>query len=142
MAVEIRILRAGEADVLARVAHDVFDNPIDPALTREFLADPHHHIAVAVDDGVVVGFASGVDYIHPDKARELFINEVGVAPTHRERGLGKSLLSLLIDHARAQGCAVAWVLTDKSNAAARGLYTSLHGNTMGHETQGFEFKLT
>jgi len=68
------------------VTAEVFDNPINAEWTREFLADPRHHIAVAIDDGLVVGFASGVHYIHPDKPAELWINEVGVAPAHRRRG--------------------------------------------------------
>jgi hypothetical protein len=53
-------------EVLMNVAAEVFDNPINPALANEFLEDPRHHIAIAIDDGLVVGFGSGVDYIHPD----------------------------------------------------------------------------
>jgi hypothetical protein len=37
---------------------------------------------VARDASVVVGFASGVHYVHPDKSPELWINEVGVARSH------------------------------------------------------------
>lgn len=58
-------------------------NPIDPTWSAEFLRDPRHHIAVAIEDGVVVGIASGVHYLHPDKPPELFVNEVGVAPAFR-----------------------------------------------------------
>jgi hypothetical protein len=42
---EIRVLGKGDENVLMNVAADVFDNPIDPVLTAEFLADPRHHIA-------------------------------------------------------------------------------------------------
>jgi hypothetical protein len=80
MASKIRILQPGDDQFLMNVAAEVFDNPIDAELTREFLEDPRHHIAVAIDDEQVVGFASGVHYIHPDKPPELWINEVGVAP--------------------------------------------------------------
>jgi GNAT superfamily N-acetyltransferase len=55
-----------------------------------------HHIAVANDDGLVIGFASGVHYIHPDKPPRLWINEVAVAPAHRRHGLGKAVLQALI----------------------------------------------
>jgi ribosomal protein S18 acetylase RimI-like enzyme len=146
MAVEIKVLQAGDQAVLAQVAAEVFDNPIDPALTREFLNDPRHHIAVAVDDGVVVGFASGVHYVHPDKPAELWINEVGVAPTHHRLGLGKAVMRALLEVGRAQGCREAWVLTDKGNAAARALYGSV-GGTEGadegpsDETLGYTFRL-
>jgi len=30
-------------------AQEVFDNPIDADPSKEFLADPRHHIAVAID---------------------------------------------------------------------------------------------
>jgi hypothetical protein len=67
MAIEIKVLQHGDDGILMNVAPEVFDNAIDPALTREFLEDPRHHIAVAIDAGLVIGFASGVHYVHPDK---------------------------------------------------------------------------
>ncbi len=140
MTVALRMLKTGDEAVFDHVADGVFDDTIEPALVREFLADPHHHIAVAIDDGLLVGFASGVDYIHPDKPREMFVNEVGVAPTHTRKGIGKRVLGILIGHAQGLGCINAWVLTDKSNEAARALYTSLGGEVISDDvTLQFEF---
>ncbi len=141
VSVEILLLSPGEEGVLANVAPAVFDNEIDPALVRDFLADPHHHIAVAIDNGVVVAFASGVDYIHPDKPRELFVNEVGTAPTHRGQGLAKGVLRALLGRGRAVGCKLAWVLTDSDNAPARALYAALDGKELTHDTVHIEFDL-
>jgi ribosomal protein S18 acetylase RimI-like enzyme len=135
MAIEIKVLERGDDAILANVAADVFDNPVDLRLTEEFLADPRHHIVVAIDDGLVVGFASGVDYVHPDKPRELWINEVALAPTHRRRGLGKAILRKLFKVGRARNCTCAWVLTDRGNAAAMGLYSSV-GGTEGADDSG------
>jgi GNAT superfamily N-acetyltransferase len=71
----------------------VFDDPINAGRADEFLADPRHHVAVAVEDGRVVGFVTSVHYVHPDKPRpELWINKIGVAAAHRGRGLGTRLL--------------------------------------------------
>jgi ribosomal protein S18 acetylase RimI-like enzyme len=141
MTVEIGVLNAGEEDILAVVAPGVFDNAVDLRLAREFLADPHHHIAVALDNGVVVGFASGVDYVHPDKPRELFVNEVGTAPSHRGQGIGKRVVAVLLDHGRSLGCVVAWVLTDTDNTAARALYKSAGGKELKTDTVHIEFDL-
>jgi len=141
MAVAIKLLKSGEEDVLAHVAADVFDNEVDPKLAREFLAAPHCHIAVAIDGGVVVGFASGVDYVHPDKPRELFINEVGTASTHRGRGIAKQVVQALLDRGRERGCVLAWVLTDRDNAAARALYEGTGAKLMPGNTLHYEFKL-
>lgn len=142
MAIEVRLLRNGDAPVLTKVAADVFDDPIDPRATAAFLADPRHHLAVAIDDALVVGFASAVEYIHPDKARpELWINEVGVAPTHQRRGIGRQLLGALMDVGRRAGCVEAWVLTEQSNTAATSLYTAAGGQKAPEGTIMFSLVL-
>jgi ribosomal protein S18 acetylase RimI-like enzyme len=106
----------------------VFDNPIDATGTAAFLADPRHRLAVAIEDGLVVGFVSAVRYVHPDKARpELWINEVGVSPAHHRRGIAAQLLRLVLDDARRDGCTEAWVLTDRTNDAGMRLYASVGG---------------
>lgn len=151
MAIEIKVLRSGDDAVLANVADEVFDNSIDPALTREFLADPRHHIVVAIDGGaggLVVGFASGVHYVHPDKPAQLFVNETAVAPAYRRRGLAKSMMTALLDEGRVHGCVEAWVLTDRANIAAMTLYESAGGEQgagtgeQDEEIVGYSFDLT
>lgn len=133
MTVEIKVLSAADAVVLERVAPEVFDEPIDPEAARRFLADPRHHLAVASDRGEVIGFASGVHYFHPDKpVPELFINEVGVSPTHQNRGLAKALLRRLLEHGRQLGCGQAWVLTDQDNVPAQRVYAASGGTPSTH----------
>jgi len=130
--IDIEILGPGDAEVLERVAPDVFDGPVDHRLSAEFLHDPRHHIAVAIDTGTVIGFASAVHYVHPDKPAELWINEVGVAPSHQRRGVGRRLLAALVAVGRELGCGEAWVLTDLDNVAAARLYTSVGGRPSEH----------
>ncbi|HEX8319306.1 GNAT family N-acetyltransferase [Longimicrobium sp.] len=122
--IELRLLGPGDAGVLARVADDVFDDAVDPRWTAEFLADRRHHMIVALDEGVVVGMISAVDYVHPDKAPQLWINEVGVAPSHQRRGIARRLMDAMLQHGRAIGCTDAWLGTEETNVAARGLYES------------------
>jgi aminoglycoside 6'-N-acetyltransferase I len=127
--VEIAIRTLGPADhaVLMHAAEDVFDHEVDPDLAREFLDDPRHHIVVAVDGALVVGFVSAVHYVHPDKRPQLWINEVSVAPTHRRRGLAAAMLRAMFDVGRAHRCIEAWVLTDRMNPMAMALYASVGG---------------
>lgn len=80
MIIQIKLLGRGDEAVLTHVAPGVFDHAVDPARSVEFLNDPRHHLAVAIEAGLVVGVASAVHYVHPDKSPELWINEVGVAP--------------------------------------------------------------
>jgi aminoglycoside 6'-N-acetyltransferase I len=132
--VTVRLLAAGDAAALDNVADDVFDDDLDPELVREFLDDPRHHLVVAIDAGLVVGMASGVHYVHPDKPPQMFINEVGVATSHRRRGIGRRLLVELLARARQLGCTEAWVATELDNEPARGLYTAAGGR---EETAGY-----
>ncbi|MEO8561553.1 MAG: GNAT family N-acetyltransferase [bacterium] len=129
MNTEIRLLESHEAAVLDHVARGVFDKAVDRQLTAEFFADARHHLAVAIEDGVVVGMASAVHYVHPDKPPQLFINEVGVAPTHQGRRFGRQLVELLVKLATDLGCTEAWVLTDSSNVVAQRLYEGAGGET-------------
>jgi aminoglycoside 6'-N-acetyltransferase I len=137
----VRVLDPGDAALLERVAPEVLDRSVVPRLAAEFLADPRHHIAVAIEDGLVVAFASGVHYVHPDKPAELWINEVGVSPAHRRGGLGAAVVGTLLDEGRRRGCVNAWVLTDRSNDAAMGLYGSCGGVEAKGDTVMFEFPL-
>jgi ribosomal protein S18 acetylase RimI-like enzyme len=139
MDVAIRILGPADQAVLARVLPGVFDNSVDQDLASEFLQDPRHHLAVALDGDEVVGFASGVHYVHPDKPPELWINEVAVAAPYQSRGIGKRLLGALFDIARSLGCAEAWVLTDPLNDRALSLYTAVGGHSS--EQVMFSFQL-
>lgn len=138
---EIRILSPGDESLLNRVAPGVFDRSIDSRWTHEFLGDQRHHLAVAIDATVVVGMASAVHYVHPDKPPELWINEVGVAATHRRMGLARQLLFALLAHGRALGCTQAWVLADQSNAVARRLYASAGGRAAAEPAIMYEFPL-
>ncbi|MBL8171991.1 MAG: GNAT family N-acetyltransferase [Acidobacteria bacterium] len=139
---EIRLLTAADSALLQSVAEDVFDDALDPTAAAAFLADERHHLAVAVADGVIVGFVSAVHYLHPDKpAPELWINEVGVAPSHQGQGLARKLMDAILAEGRRLGCSVAWVLTHRSNTAAMRLYASSGGVEADEDAVMFEFEL-
>jgi aminoglycoside 6'-N-acetyltransferase I len=141
MSYEFRLLGPNDEAVLTRVAPGVFDHDVDAALAREFLRDPRHHLAVALDDGVVVGFASAVHYVHPDKPVEMWINEVGVAPSHQRQGIGRQVLLAMFAHGRELGCREAWVLTSPANGPAIRLYESAGGIDLADPPVMFTFRL-
>lgn len=141
MAVEIGILGPNDAAALEHVAPDVFDGPVDARRSAEFLTDARHHLAVALDGDFVVGMASAVHYVHPDKPPELWINEVGVAPTHRAAGVGRRLLQALFVRGRERGCREAGIATEQTNLAARRLYTSVGGREDPEPITMFSFRL-
>jgi ribosomal protein S18 acetylase RimI-like enzyme len=124
MPTEIRLLGPEDGTVLERVAPGVFDGRVLPRWTHEFLTDSRHHLMVALDDGFVVGMVSALHYVHPDKAPQLWINEIAVAPSHQRRGIGRQLLDAILAHGRTLGCTEAWLGTEETNLAARHLYES------------------
>jgi len=140
MAVTIRLLGSADAALIATAA-DVFDHCPQAHLTAEFLQDPRHHLIAAIDDSQLVGFISAVHYVHPDKPAELWINEVGVAPSHQGQGIGRQMLRLVLEHGKKLGCVNAWVLTDRNNPAAMGLYAGAGGVEAEKPAVMFEFDL-
>ena len=120
--IEIRLLGPGDAAMLETVADDVFDEPVDPGRLAACLAEPNHHMIVALHDGVVVGQTAAVVHRHPDKPTELYIDEVGVSPAYRRRGVARRMLDAMLAHGRVIGCEEAWVGTEPDNLPARGLY--------------------
>jgi aminoglycoside 6'-N-acetyltransferase I len=141
MGITCRVLTRDDDAVLQAVAPDVFDHAVSPSFASEFLRDPRHHLAVAIDQDIVIGFASAVHYVHPDKSPELWINEVGVAESHQRQGVARQLLHLLFDLGRSLGCGHAWVLTNRANSRAVKLYSSLPGAMPASESLLFEFDL-
>ena len=139
---QIKLLGPNDLEYLSNVAANVFDDPIVPDAAQEFLRDPRHRLVVAIDKDVVVGFVSSVIYVHPDKtAPELWINEVGVAPTHQGQGVGKMLMQRTLEEAKRAGCMEAWVLTDRGNQAAMALYKSVGGIEDVPDSTMFTFEL-
>ena len=138
---EIKLLGAGDESILDNIAPEVFDYAIKVDMTREFLEDPRHHLVVAIDDGQVVGMATGIDYVHPDKQPEMWINEVGVASTHRRRGIARLIIEKLLSVGRDLGCKEAWVLTDRNNGAAMRLYATTGGEEAPDDQVMFTYHL-
>ena len=139
---EIKLLGPADSEILNNVAEDVFDDPIVMSSAQEFLNDSRHRLVAALEDNVIVGFVSAVVYLHPDKpAPELWINEIGVSPAYQRQGIGKLLLQHLLEEAKQSGCTEAWVLTDRENLPAMGMYKSAGGVEASPDPTMFTFKL-
>jgi ribosomal protein S18 acetylase RimI-like enzyme len=123
---EVRRLGPGDEEAV-HAARSLFDGPPESRATRRFLAEPTHHLLVAYDGDVPLGFVSGVELTHPDKGSEMFVYELGVDESARGRGVGRALVRALADLAREEGCYDMWVLADADNAAARATYARAGG---------------
>lgn len=125
MAIAIHSVTAENTDLLARVAEDVFDGEITPDRLGWFLAAPGHVMFVAVEADQVVGQIRGMVHLQPDRASDLYIDNLGVAPSHKRRGIATMLIAALIAWAKAQGCISVWLATETDNDEAIGLYGKL-----------------
>lgn len=117
-----------------KAAEALFDDPVDLAATRRFLADEANLLLIAYVDGNPAGFVSGTELLHPDKpAPELFLNELGVDEAYRGRGIGRALVAELWRVAQELGCRGMWVLTDDDNPAANKVYRAAGGTRAREE---------
>jgi ribosomal protein S18 acetylase RimI-like enzyme len=123
--VNIRRLGPGDGAVVTALATY---RPLTEDEARAFLADDDTIMLVAFDDEEPVGFV--LAYVlrrrHGD-ARQLFVYEVGVAESHRRRGIGAALLRGLEALAVGNGIERGFVLTVRENIAAMSLYRSAGG---------------
>lgn len=140
---EVRLLHAGDLDVLRSVADGVFDDPIHFERAAEFLSDPRHHLVVAIEDGLVIGFVSAIDYLHPDKpAPEMWVNELSVGEAWRRRGAASALMRELLAYARRMDFRNVWVATEVANEPAVKLYKALGGKAKSDHAVVFDFDLS
>lgn len=103
-------------------------------------ADPRNQLYVAEIDGAVVGcfqltFIPGLTYQGGERAT---IEGVRVSQSMRGRGIGKAMIQYAIARARARGCVLVQLSTDKRRAEAQEFYHAL-GFVASHE--GMKLKL-
>ena len=138
MAFAIRRIESGEAALVDRAAA-LFDDPPGADTTARFLASEDHHLLLALDNDTPIGFVTGVEIVHPDKAVEMFLYELAVAEEARGWGLGTALVRALADLARERRCRGMWVLTDEDNVAAVATYRRA-GATVDERTLLLEWR--
>jgi ribosomal protein S18 acetylase RimI-like enzyme len=97
-----------------------------PEAAGAFLADGRNLAFGAYSpSGAPVGFVRAVVLTRPDDVRpQVFLYDVDVVPEARRQGHGRALVEALLAECRAMGASEMFVLTNRSNAAAVGLYTS------------------
>lgn len=105
----------------------MFDEPVRPDRLETYLANTANWLFVALKDGEVVGQCAAVVHTHPDKPTELFLDEIGVTPNLRRKGIARNLMKALFALADEAGIEECWVGTEEANAPARALYETMSG---------------
>ena len=104
---------------------EVFDDTFSPARLRERARVDGHVLVVAVDGDRTVGQVAAIVQYLAHKPPELHLENVGVASSHRRRGIAAAMVTEALAWGRELGCDEAWVATDVDNDAANELYRSL-----------------
>ena len=93
-----------------------------------FLRNPANYLLVAEAEGDAAGFLMAYRLERADRdAGQMFVYEIDVAAPWRRQGLATALLQEITALAREEGMFEAFVLTSRSNEAARKLYTRTGG---------------
>ena len=95
MDIQIKHLKVGDETILEHVAIDVFDETIDPHYLASYLAEPTHHMIIAINETEVVGQIRAIIHKHPDRPDELYIDNLGVTPTLQRQGIATKLLNAI-----------------------------------------------
>ncbi len=116
----------GDEGLFGRIAEEVFDDPIDRAKLTRYLSQSGHHLFVAIEKGVIVGQLTALSYQHPeDRAGDFYIDEVGVSPSARRRGIATRLMAAALTLGKQLGCAEAWLGAEVNNREAQAFYESM-----------------
>lgn len=113
---------------LQNVAEDVFDDVIDFHFAKNFLQEARNILIVALDGDRVVAQIVAVVHQHVDAPCDLFIENLGVAPDWRRRGVARRLIALAFEAGAELGAKTAWVGTEADNDPANALYRSTGAN--------------
>jgi ribosomal protein S18 acetylase RimI-like enzyme len=125
--ITIRLLGPDDVDVLDRVRPGTFAQDPDPVHAWAFLTTGVNATTVALSEGQVVGYATGIVIMHPNRPREFLVTDLGVHQEFRGRGLGTRLVERLRNVAAERGCESMAMLSESSNGGAQRVSEKLLG---------------
>ena len=114
-----------------------YGDPLPPGYARAFEAidrDPNQLLAVCCRQTRVIGVLqiTFLPYLTYQGGWRALIEGVRIAPQARSRGIGRFMFEWAFDQARARGCHLVQLTTDKARPDAMRFYRSL-GFTASHE---------
>lgn len=138
----IILLEKNNTHLLNNIAEEVFDYKINPNSLQSFLECPRHIMYIAVENEVVIGMVSAVEYFHPDKPAQLWINEIAVTPNQRNKEIGRQLIKAVIAEGKNRGCNYAWLGTDVDNHKAQRCFAAVPNGEKPEKFLLYEWEAT
>ncbi|WP_188316868.1 GNAT family N-acetyltransferase [Solihabitans fulvus] len=110
---------------------------IEVADHRPFLTDPATVVFVALDGNDLVGWAWGLRQRHVAGYSQVQLYELEVVRAARRRGVGRALVTAMLELVVCEGHRKMWLFTDENNAAAKALYESVGGGPSAHDDAAY-----
>lgn len=129
--INIRNAEDSDAAAIARAEARYIDCPWSEEQIRAEINNDRALFLAAEIDGKLVGYVSGVV-----AADECEIANIAVECEHRRRGVGKALLSALIESAAERGACAVFLTVRTDNKGAIELYKGLQFERVG-ERKGY-----
>ncbi|MFI7497778.1 GNAT family N-acetyltransferase [Streptomyces sp. NPDC049687] len=107
---------------LARVDREAFPkDPYPESVLRQFMDTFADHLLVAKEDGILCGYVLAT----PPSGGQSWIFSLGVAPGKRRKGLGRRLMTEVLEKLRDEGAHTVKLWVEPGNAPAVALYEFL-----------------
>lgn len=120
-------------DTVEAIEQSCFSLPWSIDAFREELAAPNAVYLVAVSGGAVLGYGG-----MRSAAGEFYIDNIAVSPAHRRLGVGRAIVTRLIEQARGAGGLFLSLEVRPSNAPAIRLYEQLGFSLAGRRRNFYQ----
>ncbi len=122
----MRVTRVGSGDVAELLRFKVLsDERVSAGALRSYLRDTRNIFFLAMEDGAGLGYLPGTALRQIRSNRlQMLLYEIGVTAPYRRRGVGRALITALLDYCRSRQFDEIFDLTDPGNLAAVRLYRS------------------
>ncbi len=129
------MLRIAETKDLSALAEleQTFAFPLSEEELKKLMQNQTFRVMVWEEDGKILGHC--VLFRVMDEAE---ITSVSVKKEWRGQGIGKALISALLDYLRADGAKIAYLDVRESNAAARALYQTCGFTEIGRRKRFYQ----
>ncbi len=124
----IEIVRIDEHNraLLDNLDEEIFDEAVDPGCLAVYVKEQSHLMLVAILEGTVIGQVLAVVHRQPDRATELYIDNLAVSEKFQRLGIATKLLTKLFAIGKKNGCDEVWVAVDPDNEQAKKFYRSMN----------------
>ncbi len=119
---EIKRLTLHDAAVVKSIVKLFRSSDTDDKWVQDFLINQQNYVIACLSGASPVGFLLAYELQRYDRNGMLYIHEVNVLPQYQREGIGKRLMEEAIRICKEKGLFKSFLITNKSNTAACGLY--------------------